>query len=116
VLLLWPCFWSTALATPAGSFPDPPLLALFGTGAFVMRGAGCTINDLWDRDIDAEVVRTASRPLASGDLTERQALQFLLLQLTPGCAVLASLPHTLYCFGWGVASLPLVVSRLPIAK
>ncbi len=51
-LLFWPCAWSIALAAPAGSAPDVALIALFGAGAVLMRGAGCTINDLWDRDID----------------------------------------------------------------
>ena len=53
-LLLWPCCWSTALATPVGAFPDIWLLSLFGVGAFCMRGAGCTINDLWDVDFDKQ--------------------------------------------------------------
>jgi hypothetical protein len=51
-LLFWPCAWSIALAAPAGSAPDVGLISLFGAGAVLMRGAGCTINDLWDRDID----------------------------------------------------------------
>ena len=109
MLLLWPCAWSTALAAPAGGLPDPYLLSLFATGAFVMRGAGCTINDLWDRDIDARVQRTSTRPLANGDVTVNQAYAFLAGQLATGCAVLVSLPHTWYCFQWGVASLPFVV-------
>jgi 4-hydroxybenzoate polyprenyl transferase len=108
-LLLWPCCWSTALAQPVSSMEHVSLLALFGVGALTMRGAGCTINDLWDRDIDQAVPRTQQRPLVSGDLTPSQAVQFLGLQLATGCAVLVSLPHTWYCFQWGVASLPLVV-------
>ena len=108
-LLLWPCFWSTAMATPEGCLPDPYLLGLFTTGAFVMRGAGCTINDMWDKDFDKKVHRTASRPLARGDLTQNQALGFLALQLSAGLGVLISLPHTYYCFAWGASSLPLVV-------
>ena len=68
-LLVWPCFWSIALAAPSGSLPDPVLLGLFGTGAILLRGAGCTVNDLWDRDLDNKVERTKSRPLASGALT-----------------------------------------------
>ena len=108
MLLLWPCFWSTALAAPAASLPDASLLALFATGAVVMRGAGCTINDLWDQDVDAAVRRTATRPLAAGKLSRTQAWGFLALQLTTGLAVLVSLPHTWYCFQWGAASLPLV--------
>lgn len=54
-LLAWPCFWSIALAAPPGALPDPVLLAWFGAGAIVMRGAGCTVNDMWDQDIDSKV-------------------------------------------------------------
>jgi 4-hydroxybenzoate polyprenyltransferase len=53
--LAWPCFWSIALAAPAGHLPDAELLSLFGVGAVLLRGAGCTINDYWDRDIDRQV-------------------------------------------------------------
>lgn len=112
MLLLWPCLWSTALAAPHGSFPDFTLLALFSTGSFIMRGAGCTINDLWDQDIDKKVRRTASRPLAGGEVTQSQALKFLLLQLSTGLCVLLSLPNMWYCFQWGAASLPLVVRHI----
>ena len=107
-LLLWPCWWSTALAANAHSLPDSKLLGLFGVGAFVMRGAGCTINDMWDSEFDKRVSRTRTRPLASGELTHVQALAFLGIQLTAGLGVLLSLPHTLYCFQLGAASLPLV--------
>jgi 4-hydroxybenzoate polyprenyltransferase len=62
-----------------------------GIGAVVMRGAGCTINDLWDKDFDAQVARTKSRPLASGTLTPFQAITFLGAQLSVGLAVLLSL-------------------------
>jgi hypothetical protein len=54
-LLAWPCFWSIALAADPGAFPDPALMAWFAAGAIVMRGAGCTVNDMWDRDIDSKV-------------------------------------------------------------
>mmetsp|Transcript_7702 Transcript_7702/g.11003 ORF Transcript_7702/g.11003 Transcript_7702/m.11003 type:complete len:493 (-) Transcript_7702:165-1643(-) len=112
MLLLWPCFWSTALAaTP----PDLYLLTLFGTGAFIMRGAGCTINDMWDADFDKSVSRTKTRPLASGQLNHAQATTFLALQLAGGLGVLVSLPHTWYCFQLGVASLPFVVAY-PLMK
>ena len=140
-LLLWPCYWSTAMAagipgsnatttllteapsTPASTtptllldvLPDPKLLGLFTIGAFVMRGAGCTINDLWDKDLDSKVTRTKTRPLAAGILTPAQAVGWLALQLSAGLGVLVSLPHTMYCFGWGVASLPLVVAY-PLMK
>jgi 4-hydroxybenzoate polyprenyltransferase len=129
-LLLWPCFWSTALASSSAfadtssntavsatfnNLPDPSLLALFAAGAFVMRGAGCTLNDLWDREIDTQVPRTASRPLASGRVTVPQALVFLTAQLTAGLGVLVSLPHTWDCIQWGMASMPLVVAY-PLMK
>ena len=116
-LLLWPCFWSTALASASQGFlvPDPLLIGLFGVGAVVMRGAGCTINDLWDRDIDAQVTRTKTRPIAGGDVTIPQAIGFLAAQLSVGLGVLVSLPHTWYCFQWGAASLPLV-ALYPLTK
>jgi hypothetical protein len=60
-LLLWPCYWSIGIATPVAQLPDFKLLTLFGIGAFVMRGAGCTINDIIDRDIDKKVARTLNR-------------------------------------------------------
>jgi 4-hydroxybenzoate polyprenyltransferase len=112
-LLLWPCFWSTALAAPAGAPPDASLLALFGVGAFAMRGAGCTINDLWDRDIDRQVERTRNRPLASGALGVGEAVGFLGAQLSAGLAVLLALPP--YAVGLGFCSVPLF-SLYPLAK
>uniref|UniRef100_A0A2S2QDU1 4-hydroxybenzoate polyprenyltransferase n=1 Tax=Sipha flava TaxID=143950 RepID=A0A2S2QDU1_9HEMI len=56
LLLYWPCTWSIALASAAGEFPNFEMLGLFGLGAVMMRGAGCTINDMWDRDIDKCVI------------------------------------------------------------
>ena len=67
-LLFWPCGWGLGMAAAPGTFPDPFLLATFATGALVMRGAGCTINDMWDRKIDQAVERTKDRPLASGQV------------------------------------------------
>ncbi|KAL7529612.1 hypothetical protein ACHAXR_004964 [Thalassiosira sp. AJA248-18] len=116
-LLLHPCLWSTALATyPLGSTtPNLSLCAIFGIGSFIMRGAGCTINDMWDSQYDKNVERTKSRPLASGELTYPQAWKFLALQLSAGLGVLLSLPHLEECFVWGVASLPLVATY-PLMK
>jgi 4-hydroxybenzoate polyprenyltransferase len=115
-LLFWPCAWSTAVATPVGQLvPDPTILGLFAAGAFIMRGAGCTINDLWDQDIDRHVARTANRPLAAGDVTTSQAMGFLALQLTAGLGILLSLPHWQYCLLWGASSLPLVIAY-PLMK
>jgi 4-hydroxybenzoate polyprenyltransferase len=86
-LLLFPCWWSLSLAAPA--WPDAGLMALFAAGAVVMRGAGCTVNDIWDRDFDARVARTAGRPIASGEVSVPGALVFLALQLLGGLLVLA---------------------------
>jgi 4-hydroxybenzoate polyprenyltransferase len=80
-----------------------------------MRGAGCTINDMWDAKYDKEVERTRSRPLASGELTYPQAWKFLAVQLSAGLGVLFLLPHKYECFAWGVASLPLVATY-PLMK
>ena len=112
-LLLWPCMWSTAIAAEAGALPDTLLLTLFGVGAFAMRGAGCTINDLWDRDIDRKVERTRNRPLASGALGVPQALGFLGVQLTAGLGVLLALPP--YAVALGFCSVPLF-SLYPLFK
>ena len=73
-LLAWPCFWSIALAAPHGALPDPRILTLFGLGAVLLRGAGCTVNDLWDRELDKQVERTRNRPLAAGTVTPAQAI------------------------------------------
>ena len=73
-MLAWPCFWSIALAAPPGSLPDLRMLALFGTGAVLLRGAGCTVNDLWDRNLDKQVKRTRGRPLAAGLISPPQAV------------------------------------------
>lgn len=115
ILLFWPCCWGVALATPAGVIPDLMLMAKFGVGAFVMRGAGCTINDLWDRDFDKHVERTKNRPLARGAVTVPQALAFLGAQLSAGLAVLVSLPNVENCVMVGMASMPLVVAY-PLMK
>jgi 4-hydroxybenzoate polyprenyltransferase len=89
-LLFWPCAWSAALVATATGRPAPDLfhLFLFLIGAFVMRGAGCTWNDIVDRDIDAKVARTASRPLPSGQIDVKAAFGFLALQLVIGLIVL----------------------------
>lgn len=59
-LLYLPCTWSIGLAADPGCLPDLHMLALFGTGAMLMRGAGCTINDMWDRDFDKKVFFTCA--------------------------------------------------------
>ena len=90
-LLAWPCFWSVALAAPAGALPDAYMLSLFGAGSLLLRGAGCTVNDLWDRDIDKLVARTRNRPIASGAVSPLSALVFLSGQLGAGLIILLQL-------------------------
>ncbi|SEP65185.1 4-hydroxybenzoate polyprenyltransferase [Faunimonas pinastri] len=89
-LLLWPCWWSAALAAIAGGQGWPNLwhLVLFMIGAIAMRGAGCTYNDIVDRDLDAGVERTRMRPIPSGAVTSRQAVLFLVCQALLGLVVL----------------------------
>nr|CAD7440922.1 unnamed protein product [Timema bartmani] len=106
-LLFWPCGWGIAMSTSPGSFPDPHMLILFGIGAVVMRGAGCTINDMWDRDIDGKVSRTKDRPLVSGALSQFDALVFLAGQLGLGLLVLLQLNW--YTVLLGASSLGLVI-------
>jgi 4-hydroxybenzoate polyprenyltransferase len=105
LLLLFPCWWGVLAATQ--NTVNFPLLALFVIGAFVMRGAGCIINDMWDRKIDAQVERTKHRPLASGAVSMQEAAVFLVIMLSIGAGVLLSLPPVV----WEIAlySLPLVV-------
>lgn len=112
-LLFWPCGWGIASAAAPGCFPDPYMLALFGTGALVMRGAGCTINDMWDRDIDAKVERTKNRPLVNGDVSLKQAVLFLGGQLSVGLIILLQLNW--YSVFLGASSLGLVISY-PLMK
>ncbi|MEW5728145.1 MAG: 4-hydroxybenzoate octaprenyltransferase [Pseudomonadota bacterium] len=103
-LLLFPCWWSAALA--AGGWPDPWLMALFAIGAVVMRGAGCTVNDIADHEFDAQVARTRGRPIPSGAVSVRQAAVFLAAQLAVGLLVLVQLNP--FAIGVGAASLLLV--------
>src|ERR1700704_6138153 len=107
-LLLMPCWWSAALA--AGIARDirqlPLIIALFFVGAFVMRGAGCTWNDITDRDLDALVERTRSRPIPAGQVSVPQAAAFLVVQALIGLAVL--LQFNRFAVATGVASLVIV--------
>ncbi|XP_020014680.2 4-hydroxybenzoate polyprenyltransferase, mitochondrial [Castor canadensis] len=112
-LLYLPCTWSIGLAAEPGCFPDWHMLALFGTGAILMRGAGCTINDMWDRDYDKKVTRTACRPIAAGDISTFQSFVFLGGQLTLALGVLLCLNY--YSIALGAASLLLVVTY-PLMK
>jgi 4-hydroxybenzoate polyprenyltransferase len=111
-LLFLPGLWAFAMVAPdwrQGLW----LTALFGLGAVLMRGAGCVVNDLWDRDLDRQVERTAGRPLASGALRARHALVFLALVLAAALLILLQLNRTAQWLG--VASL-LPVVLYPLAK
>ncbi len=114
-LLLLPCWWSAALA--AGIAHDlthlASKIALFYVGAFVMRVAGCTWNDITDRHLDAQVERTRSRPIPAGQVSVRQALGFLVAQALVGLIVL--LQFNGFAVGVGIASLA-IVAAYPFMK
>jgi 4-hydroxybenzoate polyprenyltransferase len=107
-LLLMPCWWSAALAAALAHDVSrlPLIVALFFVGAFAMRGAGCTWNDITDRDLDARVERTRSRPIPAGQVGVRQALLFLAAQALIGLAVL--LQFNSVAVVTGIASLAIV--------
>lgn len=112
-LLLLPCWWGLALGWQDGGKAMPLgellwLYLLFSLGAVVMRGAGCTINDLWDRDFDRRVARTRERPIASGTISVKRAFAFLALEMAVGLLILLQLNRT--CLLLGVLVLVLVVS------
>ncbi|MGN1289698.1 MAG: 4-hydroxybenzoate octaprenyltransferase [Bradyrhizobium sp.] len=114
-LLLMPCWWSAALA--AGVAHDvrslPLTVLLFFIGAFVMRGAGCTWNDITDRDLDAKVERTRSRPIPAGQVTVTQAVVFMVAQALIGLLVL--LQFNRFAVMTGIASL-VIVAIYPFMK
>jgi 4-hydroxybenzoate polyprenyltransferase len=107
-LLLIPCWWSMGLAAiyAGQAIPNPWHLLLFFVGAFAMRGAGCTWNDLVDRDLDARVERTRSRPIVSGQVSVAQAAAFLVLQALIGLVVL--LQFNRFAVACGIVSLAIV--------
>ncbi|KAI1506166.1 4-hydroxybenzoate polyprenyl transferase [Biscogniauxia marginata] len=116
--LFFPCLFSTLMAAPLASPAATPLSvlgtsALFFSGALIMRGAGCSINDLWDRDLDPRVARTRHRPLARGAITPFRALAYTGAQLLAGLGVLLQFPTS--CLFYGIPSL-LLVSTYPLAK
>lgn len=108
-LLLIPCWWSVALAAIAAEKTIPNLwhIVLFAIGAVAMRGAGCTWNDFVDREMDARVERTRSRPIPSGQITITQAAIFLVVQALIGLVVL--LQFNAFTIAAGIASLATVV-------
>src|ERR1700760_4927263 len=114
-LLLMPCWWSAALA--AGVLHDirqlPLVVVLFFVGAFVMRGGGCTWNNITDRHLDALVERTRSRPIPAGQVSVPQAVTFLVVQALIGLSVL--LQFNRFAVMTGIASL-LIVAIYPFMK
>jgi 4-hydroxybenzoate polyprenyltransferase len=114
-LLLMPCWWSAALA--GGVARDlhqlPWSILLFFVGAFVMRGAGCTWNDITDRDLDAKVERTRSRPIPAGQVSVKQAAAFLVLQALIGFVILVQFNG--FAIATGIASL-VIVAAYPFMK
>ena len=107
-LLLFPCWWSIALATPDWSEPGGTLwlIVLFWIGAFIMRGAGCTFNDITDRKFDALVARTANRPIPSGQVSVPQAVAYMIGLSLIGFIVL--LQFNLFAIVVGASSLVLI--------
>jgi 4-hydroxybenzoate polyprenyltransferase len=114
-LLLMPCWWSAALSAGVAHRLDrlPLDVLLFFVGAFVMRGAGCTWNDITDRDLDAKVERTRSRPIPAGQVSVKAALVFLVAQALVGLVVL--LQFNRFAVATGIASL-LIVAIYPFMK
>lgn len=115
--LFFPCIFSTLLAAPLVPSATPlhiiGTVGLFFTGALVMRGAGCAINDLWDRNLDPHVERTRFRPIARGAISPTNALVFTSVQLLAGLGILLQFPFQ--CLWYGVPSL-LLVTTYPLAK
>ncbi|GAO14282.1 hypothetical protein UVI_02033610 [Ustilaginoidea virens] len=116
--LYFPCLFSTLMAAPMAS-PIASMNAVFGTsllffsGALIMRGAGCTINDLWDRNLDPHVTRTRFRPIARRAISPFKGVVFTGIQLLAGLGILIQFPAT--CLFYGIPSL-LFVASYPLAK
>lgn len=109
-LLLFPCLWSLALASPTLNLR---YILLFTLGATLMRGAGCTFNDIVDKNIDIHVTRTKERPLAKGSLSVFQAILFLLLQLCGAFIILLQFNRPTQILG---ASSLILVALYPFMK
>ena len=115
-LLLLPGFWSITLASDGISHfgsHEWRIIALFIIGAIIMRGAGCVVNDLWDRDLDKMVERTKNRPLASGAVSTRKGIVFLATLLLIGLVILLQFNVTTIILG--IITIPLIMSY-PLMK
>ncbi|KAJ5113563.1 hypothetical protein N7456_002097 [Penicillium angulare] len=115
--LFFPTLFSTLLAAPMATGATPlqvlGTVGLFFTGALIMRGAGCAINDLWDRNFDPHVARTKFRPIARGAISPPKALAFTATQFFAGLGILLQFPTQ--CLWYGIPSVPLVLAY-PLAK
>ncbi len=116
--LYFPCLFSTLMAAPmaapiTGPLPVVGTALLFFAGALIMRGAGCTINDLWDRNLDPRVARTRLRPIARGAITPFKGLVYTGFQLLAGLGILVQFP--IPCLFYGIPSL-ILVAIYPLAK
>ncbi|KAK1688551.1 4-hydroxybenzoate polyprenyl transferase [Colletotrichum godetiae] len=116
--LFFPCLFSTLMAAPMAMPMASPASVigtslLFFSGALIMRGAGCSINDLWDRNLDPHVTRTKFRPIARGAITPFKGLAFTGAQLLAGLGILVQFPTS--CLFYGIPSL-LFVASYPLAK
>jgi len=110
-LLLFPCWWSVLLASEGR--PDWLMLLLFAAGSFIMRGAGCVMNDLADRNLDGQVARTKTRPIPNGDVTPKQAVIFMGFLCLLGLGIL--LNFNVFSIYLGAGSL-LLVFLYPFCK
>lgn len=102
LLLLWPCYWALFMAAGGALSLHGygwKMVMLFTLGAFLMRSAGCVINDIWDRRLDGKVERTALRPLASGALKLHHAVMVLAVLLMLSLSILLALPLTAILLG-----------------
>lgn len=111
-LVFLPACWGLAAAIPTG-IPDPHWIVLYGAASCMIRAAGCSVNDMWDKDFDSRVERCKTRPLASGELSRSQALKFFAASLSPmyvGFCIVNPLARDLL-----LASIPLIV-MYPLAK
>ncbi len=111
-LLFLPGLWAILL-TRRPDTVSARLIVLFGIGAVLMRAAGCIVNDIWDRELDRRVARTANRPLAAGTLTVNGAMIFLVALLLLSLGILMSLGHLAQLLG--AVSL-ILVALYPLAK
>lgn len=115
-LLLLPGWWSILMAATTSQTSISTILlymGLFAAGSIIMRGAGCVINDLWDRDFDRQVERTKMRPLASGEIPVKSALIFLTFLLGTGLAILLTFNQTTIILGF-LSIFPVIL--YPLAK